>query len=145
MKRILCLLLILLLLPPCGLTENRPISINLSAMNNLMGFAMAKSIIESPEAYVGKRIKVTGWYTEWLAQDGGLDRFMIVVDLNACCFNDGSIHLKLLTDSAEDFVFPAVEQQFEAIGVVEKQADGVGALRLEEIKPLDHWQSEVYW
>ena len=145
MKRMLCLLVLLLLLAPRAWMETPKIDINLSGMNNLLSFMTAKNVIETPEKYIGKRIQATGWYTEWQGPDGAAKRFMILVDLSACCFIDGSIQLELLTDAEDDVSFPAVEQQFEAVGVVEMLENGSGALRLEQLRPLDHWQSEVYW
>ena len=150
MRKLLSVFLALLVLCAVSVVhaEEKRIQINVTNMNNLVGFATVKKIIEEPDPYVGKRVKITGWYREF--KRPGMDepeRSLVFVDFLACCFNDGSITLILLTDDPDAFQFPAVDQQFEAVGTIEKLQDGTdqGALRLENIVLLDHWVEEVYW
>ena len=150
MKKLLSVFLTLLVLFSFSVAcaEEKRIQINVDNMNNLVGFATVKKIIEEPDPYVGKRVKITGWYREFKRPDmDEPERSLIFVDFLACCFNDGSITLTLLTDDPDAFQFPAVDQQFEAVGTIEKLQDGTdqGALRLESVVLLDHWVEEIYW
>jgi len=150
MKRFLCsMLTLILLLPAAGLGEQpAKIDMNISSMNAIMAFATVNSILGNPRGYVGRRVKVTGWYKESKnPATGAMDRFLTVVDMAACCFNDGSIFLQLLVEEGQEFSYPQEGQQCTVVGVIDAMGGGeeTGVLRLESITALDHWQSEVYW
>lgn len=127
-----------------------PVDLNITAMNHVLTFATVNSIIKTPQSYVGKRVDVKGYFYQ--SKDrvtGEMRRYMIVVDMLACCFTDGSIYLELVADDPDSMNWPAVEQQFQIIGVVEPLDNGgkavVGSVRVESVTPLDHWQEEIWW
>ena len=127
-----------------------PVHLNISAMNDVLTCATVNSIIKTPASYEGKRADITGYY--YATKDratGELRRYMIVVDMLACCFTDGAIYLELVADDPEALVWPEVEQQFRIVGVIEPLTNGgkkpVGSVRVELVEPLEHWQAEIWW
>lgn len=153
MKRIallaLTFLLCLTLSAAAVAEENRKIDINISRMNHILTFTTVRSIINTPAAYVGRRIQVDGYYGELLdVNTGKFGGSIIVVDMLACCYEDGMIQMALRFDDESQFVLPQYEQKFTLVGVVEAEKIGpldVGVVRVESITLQDHWAEEIKW
>lgn len=153
MKRLMALLIALLLyltvfsaaLADSALT----IDINISRMNHILTFTTVKSIIDTPAPYVGRRIRVDGYFGQMLnVNTGKFGGSLIVVDMLACCYEDGMIQIGLRFDDETKHVLPQCEQKFTLVGVVESERIGpsdVGVIRVESITLQDHWAEEIKW
>ena len=87
MKRlkIVCLVLLLALLPPAALSE-QVIDVDLSGLSDVVAYAQIYDMNLSPENYVGKIVRVTGWFDYF--EDMTLDRVyqsVQISDSTGCC------------------------------------------------------------
>lgn len=122
--------------------QELPIDLDITGLSAMMVFSSVDSIVNTPDAYIGKRIKARGYYWEMRQPGGEIRRYLVVSDPMACCFPDGAVELQFFMDDESAFEIPSQDQLFEMVGVVEQTFVGKmasGALRAESIVLLDEW------
>ena len=129
-----------------GIAEDLPIDLDLNRLNNMMGFAAVNGIINTPEKYDGQRIRLKGYYNCYRTEET-VHRQLIVVDMMACCFNDGFVGIDFSADD-EMAALLAQDQEFELTGVIHAVLTGsryTGIIEAEKITPLNGAVADIYW
>ena len=131
---------------PPMFAEDTPIDLDLNRLNNMTGFAVVNEIINTPEEYDGQRIRLKGYYNCFRMEDVAHHQ-LVVVDMTACCFHDGSVGVEF---SAEDEMVASLvqDQEFELIGIihaVQKGARNICIIEAEKITLLNGSVADIAW
>ncbi|MEG1432539.1 hypothetical protein [Eubacterium sp.] len=82
---ILCIVLLLLFLSGCG-SMNKPVDYDLTQMGETLGYSQAVQILNAPQDYVGKTIRIQGVFKVAISKNTDYFCFYTPIsDVTACC------------------------------------------------------------
>ena len=91
------------------------VDMDLSALSSVLAYAQVVNILESPDGYLGKTIKVTGRYYPSYYQPTGLYYHFVMVGDEALCCQAG---LEFTWKGAFPDDYPEEETVIEVVGVL---------------------------
>lgn len=102
-------------------TVEEAIDVDLTKLSSTMVYAEVYNIVNYPDDYEGKTIKLKGSYFGTFVEEAGqYFHAVVIADAIGCCAQG----LDFIIDGAgDDYVYPNEGDQIEVIGVVEKYTD----------------------
>ena len=100
-------------------TGSDGVDLDLSELNDLLAYSQVVKILENPDDYLGKTIKVSGqYYASYYAQTDSYYHFVVIGDESACCLE--GLEFKRSGDYAYPEDYPADGVRIDVIGVFER-------------------------
>ena len=117
-KYLLTLLALLLTLSACskqpettGENSAGKIDVDLTALSSTMVYSEVYNMLNAPEGYVGKTVKMTGGYSAFMDEStGAVYRVCMIADAAACCAQGTEFVLK------EGEEYPEMESDITVVG-----------------------------
>ena len=118
-KSILLLLTLLLVLSACGKQSETAaagntqgkVDVDLTALSSTMVYSEVYNMLNAPEGYVGKTVKMTGGYSAFMDEStGAVYRVCMIADAAACCAQGMEFVLK------EGEEYPEMESDITVVG-----------------------------
>ena len=127
-KLFIALLTLVLALSACGrqpetgaAPDDEPgkIDVDLTRLSSTMVYSEVFNMLNTPENYVGKTVKMTGGYSAFLNEDtGAVYRVCMIADAAACCAQGMEFVLK------EGQEYPEMESDITVVGTFQLYDEG---------------------
>ncbi|MBQ7499646.1 MAG: hypothetical protein IJT91_02000, partial [Clostridia bacterium] len=70
----------------CGAASDSPVDVDLTTLNSTMVYSEVSNMINEPEKYVGKTIKMKGQFNaSYFEGTGNYYYYVVIADATACC------------------------------------------------------------
>ncbi|MBO4399298.1 MAG: hypothetical protein J5795_04105 [Lachnospiraceae bacterium] len=106
-----------------GRTPDGSVDVDLTALSSTMVYAEVLNIIQNPESYIGKTVKMDGSFMVYYDEDTGIYYYACIIeDATACCQNG----IEFVPADARKFPedFPELGSRIVVTGVFDTYQDG---------------------